>query len=97
MTRIYPNQFQPDAYVVAGRSLAIPGEAGFDIVFDRRGASEQVLCLASASELGVRLPPQLQTPDLAPMPVRSLDEVVAAYRQLDRTQVVEARLPIRVQ
>ena len=97
VTRIFPNQFQPDAYVIAGRALAIPGEAGFDIVFDRRGASEQVVCLASPSELGVRLPPQLQTPDLAPMPVRSLDEVATAYRQLDRTQLVEARLPIRVQ
>ena len=97
MTRIYPNQFQPDAYAIAGRALAIPGEAGFDIVFDRPGASEQVACVASASEIGVRLPPQLQTPDLAPMPVRSLDEVVAAYRQLERSRLVEARLPIRVQ
>jgi curli biogenesis system outer membrane secretion channel CsgG len=96
VTRIYPNQFQPDAYLIAGRPLAIPGDAGFDIVFDRRGASEQVLCLAAPSELGVRLPPQLRTPDLAPMPVRSLDEVVTAYRQLDRG-LVEARLPIRVQ
>jgi peptidoglycan hydrolase-like protein with peptidoglycan-binding domain len=97
ITRIYPNQFQPDAYVIAGRALAIPGEAGFDIVFDRHGASEQVLCLAALSELGVRLPPQLQTPDLAPMPVRSLDEVATAYRQLGNPQLAEARLPIRVQ
>jgi hypothetical protein len=66
-------------------------------VFDRHGASEQVLCLAALSELGVRLPPQLQTPDLAPMPVRSLDEVATAYRQLGNTQLAEARLPIRVQ
>jgi peptidoglycan hydrolase-like protein with peptidoglycan-binding domain/curli biogenesis system outer membrane secretion channel CsgG len=97
VTRIYPNQFQPDAYLVAGRALAIPGEAGFDIVFDRPGASEQVACVASATEIGVRLPPQLQTPDLAPMPVRSLDEVVAAYRQLESSRLAEARLPIRVQ
>jgi len=97
VTRIYPNQFQPDAYLIAGRALAIPGEAGFDIVFDRPGASEQVLCLAGPSELGVRLPPQLRTPDLAPLPVRSLDEVAAAYRQLERSRLAEARLPIRVQ
>jgi peptidoglycan hydrolase-like protein with peptidoglycan-binding domain/curli biogenesis system outer membrane secretion channel CsgG len=97
VTRIYPNQFQPDAYMIAGRSVAIPGSAGFDIVFDLPGAREQVLCLASPSELGVRLPPQLRTPDLAPMPVRSLDEVAAAYRQLDDDRLVEARLPIQVQ
>ena len=97
VTRIYPNQFQPDPYVVAGRALTIPGQAGFDIVFDRPGASEQVLCLASPSELGVRLPSQLQTPDLSPMPVRSLDDLVTAYRDLDSNRLVQARLPIRVQ
>ena len=97
VTRIYPNQFEPDAYAVAGRALAIPGEAGFDIVFDRPGASEQVLCLAAPTEVGLRLPPQLRTPDLAPMPVESLDQVAAAYRDVDSSRVVEARLPIRVQ
>jgi peptidoglycan hydrolase-like protein with peptidoglycan-binding domain/curli biogenesis system outer membrane secretion channel CsgG len=97
VTRIYPNQFAPDAYAVAGRALAIPGQAGFDIVFDRPGASEQVLCLAAPTEVGLRLPPQLRTPDLAPMPVESLDQVAAAYRDVDSSRVVEARLPIRVQ
>ncbi len=97
VTRIFPNQFQPDAHVIAGRALGIPGEARFDIVFDRPGASEQVACLASPVEVGLRLPPQLKTPDLEPMPVRSLDEVVTAFRQLDATSLVEARLPIRVQ
>jgi curli biogenesis system outer membrane secretion channel CsgG len=96
VTRIFPNQFQPDARVIAGRSLGIPGEALFDIVFDRPGASEQVACVASPAELGLSLPPQLKTPDLVPMPVQSLDEVVAAYRRLD-TALVETRLPIRVQ
>ncbi|MCC2662909.1 MAG: peptidoglycan-binding protein [Geminicoccaceae bacterium] len=97
VTRIFPNQFQPDAHVIAGRALGIPGEARFDIVFDRPGASEQVACLASPVEVGLRLPPQLKTPDLEPMPVRSLDEIVTAFRQLDSTSLVEARLPIRVQ
>jgi Domain of unknown function (DUF4384) len=97
VTRIFPNQFQPDAHVIAGRTLAIPGEARFDIVFDRPRAREAVACLASAAELGMRLPPALKTPDLRPMPVHSLDEVVAAYRHIDSTGLVEARLPIEVQ
>lgn len=96
VTRIYPNQFTPDAYMVAGRALQIPGDAGFDIVFDRPGAREQVLCVAAPTELGPRLPSSLQTPDLSPMPVRSLDEVVTAFRDIDR-DLVEARLPIQVQ
>jgi peptidoglycan hydrolase-like protein with peptidoglycan-binding domain/curli biogenesis system outer membrane secretion channel CsgG len=96
VTRIFPNQFEPDAHVIAGRPLAIPGAARFDIVFDRSGAREAVACLASAAEVGLRLPPPLKTPDLQPMPVGSLDEVVAAYRALDGV-LAEARLPIRVQ
>jgi peptidoglycan hydrolase-like protein with peptidoglycan-binding domain/curli biogenesis system outer membrane secretion channel CsgG len=97
VTRIYPNQFQPDAYAVAGRALRIPGDAGFDIVFDRPGVSEHILCLASPSEVGLRLPQPLRTADLMPMPVDSLDQVASAYREIASNQVVEARLPIRIQ
>ena len=97
VARIFPNQFQPDPYLVAGRSLSIPGQqSGFDIVFDRPGANEQVVCVASRKELGLRLPQQLKTQDLTPMPVQSVEELVAAFREIDRTDVVEARLPIRV-
>jgi peptidoglycan hydrolase-like protein with peptidoglycan-binding domain len=97
VARIFPNQFQPDPYVIAGRSLSIPGQqSGFDIVFDRPGANEQIVCVASRKELGLRLPQQLKTQDLTPMPVQSVDEVVAAFREIDRSDVVEARLPIRV-
>jgi len=97
VTRIFPNQFQPDAHVIAGRSLEIPGKARFEIVFDHPRATEAVACLASPAELGLHLPPALKTPDLRPMPVHSLDEVVAAYRRLDGAGLVEARLPIQVQ
>jgi peptidoglycan hydrolase-like protein with peptidoglycan-binding domain/curli biogenesis system outer membrane secretion channel CsgG len=96
VTRIFPNQFQPDAHVIAGRSVAIPGEARFEIVFERRG-TEGVACLASLVELGLRLPPAFKTADLKPIPVHSLDEVAEAYRKLDGVGLVETRLPIQVQ
>jgi hypothetical protein len=64
-------------------------------VLDWPGSSEEVVCLASPKELGLALPAPLKTPDLTPMPVASLDEVVSTYRRLDGT-LVEARLPIRV-
>jgi len=96
IARVYPNQFQPDPYLTAGQPVRIPGEqAGFEIVLDWPGASEEVVCLASPKELGLALPAQLKTPDLTPMPVASLDEVVSTYRRLDG-RLVEARLPIRV-
>jgi peptidoglycan hydrolase-like protein with peptidoglycan-binding domain/curli biogenesis system outer membrane secretion channel CsgG len=98
VTRIFPNQFAPDAHVMADLPLRIPGQARFDIVFEQHGANEQVACLASPAELGLDLPPSLKTVDLKPMPVHSIDEVVAAYRHLaSAVGMVEARLPIRVQ
>lgn len=97
IARIHPNQFQPDPYVIAGRPVEIPSRgAGFDIVFDRPGASEEVVCLASQKEIGLRLPRKLKTRDLAPMPVESMAEVVSAFEKIDGMTLAEARIPIRV-
>lgn len=95
VARIFPNPYDPDPYVLAGRSVTIPGEdAGFDIVLDRPGTTESITCLASEVEVDLRLPPALKTADLAPLPVNSVDEIVAAYRRLGRQSVVETRLEI---
>jgi len=97
VARVFPNQFQPDAYVAAGRAVQIPSPgAGFDIVFDRPGVTEEVACVASQRELGLRLPQELKTDDLAPMPVETLDEVVGAFEEIDGVSLAQARLPIRV-
>ena len=97
VARIYPNQFQPDPYLTAGRSVSVPSaEAGFDIVFDRPGVTEEVVCLASPKELGLALPPQFKVDDLTPMPVESLDQVVSTFEQLDGSTLVHKRVPIRV-
>ena len=95
VARIFPNQFDPDPYVLGSRPVNIPGaSAGFDIVLDRPGVMESIACLASEVEVGLRLPPAMKTADLAPIPVNSIDEIVNAYRRLGRQSVVEARLDI---
>ena len=97
IARVFPNRFQPDPYAVAGRSFAIPSrESAFDIVFERPGAEEEVICLASYQEVGLRLPDYLKVADLTPLPVGSLDELAATFGQIDSTGLVQARLPIRV-
>jgi peptidoglycan hydrolase-like protein with peptidoglycan-binding domain/curli biogenesis system outer membrane secretion channel CsgG len=98
VVRLFPNQFQPDALAIGGRSIAIPSQgARFDIVFDRANVTEEVVCLGSPIELGMQLPPRFKVPDLTGMPVDSLDEVVSAYRDLDRTGLTQARVAIAVQ
>ena len=71
-------------------------DARFGIVFDTAGVQEEVLCVASERDVGLRLPDDLRKTDLAPLPVRSLDKVITAYRKIDPTNVAVARLPIRV-
>lgn len=96
VARIFPNRGQPDPYLAASRPLRVPSPtAPFEIVFDRPDVREEIACLASHQELGLRLPERLKTEDLVPMPVASLEDVVLAYRKLDRG-VAEARLPIQV-
>jgi len=97
VARIFPNKFTPDSYVSANRPTAIPGkDARYGIVFDKPGASEEVLCLASEREVGLRLPDALKQKDLTPLPVGSLDDVVQAYRKADTTRTADARLPIKI-
>lgn len=97
VARVFPNQGHPDAYIAAGHSASIPGkDALFDIVFDRPGNNEEILCLASPKEIGLNLPTSLKVPDLEPVPVRSTEDLVAAYRKLDPNGLTSARLNITV-
>jgi curli biogenesis system outer membrane secretion channel CsgG len=97
VARIFPNRFQPDAFVPARRQIEVPPPRQFDIRFDTAGARESVACLGSDLELGVNLPAELKAKDLEPLPVRSVDEVASRFRALAPSRVDDARLPIEVQ
>lgn len=98
VARIYPNRFQPDAFLERGRQIEIPpaGQGSFNLRMDTTGSSESVACVASAKELGLYLPDQLKTEDLAPIPGMSLDQVVGAYSALPGAAVRARQLPITV-
>ena len=97
MARVFPNRFQPHALVAGGAPIKVPGPgAQFEILLEQPAAHEDVLCVASDVELGMELPESLKAQDLTPMEVRSLNDVVRAFRDLGKGQVVEARLPVRV-
>jgi curli biogenesis system outer membrane secretion channel CsgG len=97
VVRVFPNRFQPDALVAGGSNVRVPGDAAqFEMVMEGPSDQEEVLCLASSLELGLKLPEHLKAADLTPLRVSSLDEVAQSFRRVSRGQVVEARLPIRV-
>lgn len=98
VARIFPNKFRPNALINANNPLDLPGNnSRFGIIFDTAGAKEEVLCVASTQEVGLRLPNKLKQKDLSPLPVSSLDELVGAYRKVASSGVTNARLSISVQ
>ncbi|MDK9702020.1 MAG: DUF4384 domain-containing protein [Sulfuritalea sp.] len=83
--RIFPNQFQSNPTLRGNSSVRLPS-GGFKIRFDQAGR-ERVACIGADRELvvpkalvGVR--------DLTPLPVKSIDEIVNQFRQINPAAVV---------
>jgi hypothetical protein len=98
VARIFPNRFQPNAFVHGGSDVEIPpgAQKPFNIRFDKRHAHEAVACVASPLELGLKLPEQFKVQDLEPLPVSSLKDVVDSFRRAGGGKISEGWLPIEV-
>lgn len=100
IVQIYPNRFQSEKLVSAGRSLTIPDPAvsgNFVIRLPRAGAGEKFLCLATDTDIGPMLPPPLRVKDLSPIGVRTLDEVLQMIRGVTQSGTLgNARLNVAV-
>lgn len=80
VARIFPNQFFGNPTLRSGSTIRLPS-GGFKIRFDQAG-KERVACIGADREL--LIPNALRgARDLTPLPVRSLDEIVNQYRQLN--------------
>ncbi|HYG90237.1 MAG TPA: DUF4384 domain-containing protein [Azospirillum sp.] len=81
VARIYPNRFQPDAFVEANRQIEIPPgvQKPFNLRMDRPGADEAIACVVAPDEIGVRLPDQFKRDDLQAIPGAALSDVVNAF------------------
>ena len=95
IVKLFPNRFRPDPVVPANRPLILPGTDAFRLVADKAGVNEEVLCIASPQSLDPVIPANLSALDLQPLVVRSLDEVMAAFLQLN-PELARARLTVRV-
>jgi curli biogenesis system outer membrane secretion channel CsgG len=82
--RIFPNQFQADAWMKAGSLVRLAG-GGFKIRFDQPGR-ERIACIAADREL--LIPSTLVgARDLTPLKVRSVDDIVGMFKQNNPTAV----------
>jgi hypothetical protein len=96
VSRVFPNRFQPNALVPAGREVMIPGVgAGFQIVPEKPDTREEIRCFAAKRDLAPAVPDALISNDLTPLPVGSLLDVADAFRRAG-SNMVEVSLPIWV-
>lgn len=99
IAQIYPNRFQPTSFVVARQQVRVPGEAsktGFVLEMEKEG-TEQVLCLASDSDIAIGMPDSWKVPALQPIAgLRSVTQI-AQYAQnaLGPTRIGVAVLELR--
>ncbi len=94
VARVFPNRFQTDAFVEVDKPLMIPGpEAPFDMIAEQPGVIENVICIAAHQDMSEIA---MLTPDLTPMPVDSLDQVVTAFDNSTQSAIYRAGLDIRV-
>jgi curli biogenesis system outer membrane secretion channel CsgG len=82
VVRIFPNQFYPNSMISAASALRLPA-GGFKIRFDKPGR-ERVACIAADRELVT--PGKLTgSRDLTPLPIKSVDDVVGQFKQVNPT------------
>lgn len=95
VSKVYPNRFQPQAYVRAQQTVSIPDGRDFALVLDTPNTTETVLCVAAPEELEARIPGRFRA-DLEALPGVRLEEVSEAFRELAPVTLAEGQLHIRV-
>ncbi len=90
--KLYPNRFQPNAYMTGRRPVALPGDGRYQLRFSGAGR-ERMLCLGSRDPIDEDLPAALE-PDLTPLAVDDLAAVKQHYQALGAVGSQEAVLVI---
>lgn len=94
--RFYPNRFSKDAFLKAGSSVQIPGQARFRMTANGTGGKEMVACFASARDVYPDLPAQLRVGDFEPVSVPSTDPIKQAFAVAAAGNLADAVLNIDV-
>lgn len=96
VTRFFPNRFARSAALQPGAALQIPGAMPFKLVANRQGLKERILCAASPRDLLGDLPARVVGNDFDRLPVRSLDEVAAAFAAIPDAAVATRLVDVLV-
>ena len=93
--KIFPNRFRPNSLIAANTTLLVPGSDKFTIQADRTGYAENVMCMASYTDIEKELPFPLREKDLQPLPVGDLGQIFALYK--NSADVTPLRKSIRIE
>ena len=97
VVRVFPTRFQDEPKVLAGAWVQIPSRlAGYEIVVEESGASEQVACVATRNAYGTRRPFVLEEGALKTLSVRNLKSAVDQHLDADRFGTSVQYLAVRV-
>jgi len=94
ISRIYPNRFSSDPFIEGEQTVEIPrDDAGYRIIFPKPNVVEEVVCLATARDVGLELPQYLKADDLTPIQgLDSLDTLISEFRRISRESLAVDRL-----
>jgi hypothetical protein len=79
VTRFFPNRFAKDPFMAAAQALQLPGKMRFQLAIKSRGARESIACFATPKDVMAQLSASVVGIDFEPLPVKSLEQVRAAF------------------
>ena len=87
--RFFPNRFQRDSLIRAGRPLRMPGDMKFRFIANRHSINEVVACFAAEHDIMPDLSPAIAGSDFAPLPGANLESLRAAYHAAAKGRLAE--------
>jgi hypothetical protein len=82
ITRFFPNRFAPDSLVTSAAPVTLPGTMPFRLYASEQGLTERIACFTSPKPLMSKLPADVKGIDFESLPVRSLEQIQAAFEQI---------------
>ena len=79
VTRFFPNRFAKDPLITATQALQLPGRMRFQLAIKSRGARESITCFATPKDVMAQLLDSVVGIDFETLPVKSLEQVRAAF------------------
>lgn len=96
--KLFPNQYTVNSRLEQDSTLFVPGAVDrFRVVADKRDKTDQFMCLMSAEDVLVLLPPVFRANRLQRVPVTSFDRLYELYRGTTEQNLVARVVQVEVQ